>query len=143
DEALGWLQQLYPPQAFLRYGLIKIVTDVAGARVDLNGQPAGMTPMEEPLKVAAPATYRLRVAKLQFVPFQARIDVLPDATVEVRASLVRESLPVPWFKRWYVWAAVGGAVAVAGISVAIYFATRVDETPQGFIQRMLVVRGSF
>ena len=133
DEVLGWLRQLYPPEAFRRFGAIKVVTDVAGAKVELNGEPKGVTPIEEPLSVRAPATYRLRVQKGGFVPFQARIDVLPEATVEVRATLVRENQPVPWFKRWYVWAAVGGALAIASISVAVYFGTRVDETPQGFI----------
>jgi hypothetical protein len=74
------------------------------------------------------------LTKNGFAPFEAGIDVLPDATVEVRAKMVRETAPIPWYKRWYVWAAVGGAVAVAGIAVAVYFGTRVDETPMGFIR---------
>jgi PEGA domain len=135
DDVLGWLRQLYPPEAFRRYGSVRIVADVMGARVELNGALAGETPIADPIKVRAPATYRLRVAKPQYVPFLARIDVLPEATVEVRASLVRENQPVPWFKRWYVWAAVGGALAITGVSLAVYFGTRVDETPMGFIQR--------
>jgi hypothetical protein len=133
-DALGWLRQLYPPEAFRRYGAIQIAADLEGARVLLNDEPQGKTPMEQPLQVRAPATYRLRVDKPGYVPFQARIDVLPDATVEVHATLVRETQPVPWFKRWYVWAAVGGAVAVAGAAVAIYYGTRTDETPLGYIQ---------
>jgi hypothetical protein len=133
DDVLGWLRQLYPPEAFRRFGAIKVVTDVTGARVEVNGDDKGLTPIEEPISVRAPATYRLRVQKLGFVPFQARIDVLPEATVEVRATLVRETVPLPWFKRWYVWAAVGGALAIASISIAVYFGTRVDQTPQGFI----------
>jgi hypothetical protein len=132
EEALGWLRQLYPPEAFRRYGAVQIAADVAGAAVLLNGEPRGQTPLA-PLRVRAPASYRLRVDKAGYVPFQARIDVLPDATVEVRATLVRETLPTPWYKRWYVWAAVGGAAAVAGAAVAIYYGTRVDETPQGYI----------
>jgi hypothetical protein len=75
----------------------------------------------------------VRVTRAGFIPFQAKVDVTPDATVEVGATLVREEGRVPWYKRWYVWAAVGGAVAIAGASVAIYFGTRVDETPMGFI----------
>jgi hypothetical protein len=133
DEVLGWLRQLYPPEAFRRYGAIQIASDVEGAQVTLNGEPQGKTPLEKPLAMRAPASYRVRLDKPGYVPFQARIDLLPDATVEVRATLQRETGAVPWYKRWYVWAAVGGAVAIAGASVAIYYGTRVDETPQGFI----------
>lgn len=133
EQMLGWLRQLFPPDVFKRYGAIKIVTDVDDARVELNSEPQGKTPIAEALRVRAPASYKVRVTKPGFVAFQAGIDVLPDATVEVRATLVREEGRVPWYKRWYVWAAVGGAVAIAGAGVAIYFGTKVDETPMGFI----------
>ena len=53
------------------------------------------------------------------MPFQARVDVLPDANVEVHATLVKESKDAPWYKRWYVWATVGGAVAAGGAATAI------------------------
>jgi hypothetical protein len=132
EQMLGWLRQLFPPDVFKRYGAIKIVTDVDGARVELNGEQQGKTPLEA-IQVRAPASYKVRVTKPSFVPFQAGIDVTPDATVEVRATLVREEAKQPWYKRWYVWAAVGGAVAIAGAGVAIYFGTKVDETPMGFI----------
>jgi hypothetical protein len=133
DEMLGWLRQLFPPDVFKRYGAIKIVTNVAGAAVELNGESQGKTPIAESIKVRAPATYKVRLSKSDYVTFQAGIDVLPDATVEVRATLVREEGKQPWYKKWYVWAAVGGAIAIAGAAVAIYYGTKVDETPMGFI----------
>jgi hypothetical protein len=133
DEVLGWLRQLYPPEAFRRYGAIKIVTDVEGAEVTFNNEPEGKTPLEHPINMRAPATYRVRVAKPGFLPFQARIDLLPEGTIEVRATLMRESGPLPWFKRWYVWAVVGGAIAAAATGTAVYYGTRVDPTPQGVI----------
>jgi hypothetical protein len=133
DEMLGWLRQLFPPDVFKRYGAIKIVTDVEGASVELNGESQGKTPIADSIKVRAPATYKVKLQKSGYVTFQAGIDVLPDATVEVRATLVREEGKVPWYKRWYVWAAVGGAIAIAGAAVAIYYGTRVDETPMGYI----------
>ena len=133
EQMLGWLQRLFPPDVFKRYGEIKIVADVSGARVELNGEQQGKSPIADAIKVRAPAQYKVRLSKPGYVPFEAGIDVLPDATVEVRATLIREEGKVPWFKRWYVWAAVGGALAVAGASVAIYYGTRVDETPMGFI----------
>ena len=134
QQMLGWLRQLFPPGVFKRYGSILVHADVSGARVTFNDRPEGKTPLSDLISVRAPGTYRVRVTKPGYVAFQASIDVLPDATVEVRATLVREVQPLPWFKRWYVWAAVGGAVAVAGAAVAIYYGTRVDETPQLFIK---------
>jgi PEGA domain-containing protein len=135
EQALGWLRQLFPPETFRRFGSIAVDADVAGAEVTLNGEPAGKTPLAEPVKVRAPATYKLRVEKSGFVPFQARVDVLPDANVEVHATLVRESKEAPWYKRWYVWATVGGAVAIGAVATAVYFGTRTDTTPLGYVQR--------
>ncbi len=128
-----WLHQLFPDEAFRRYGSIKIVSDVNGARITLNGTAHGTTPNAEGLRVPAPGTYRVRLDKSGYLPFQARIDVPPDAIVEVRAVLSRETGATPWYKRWYVWAAVGGAAAVTGASLAAYYGTRVDQTPQGYL----------
>ena len=135
EQALGWLRQLFPPETFRRFGSIAVDADQAGAAVTLNGDPAGKTPLPEPVKVRAPATYKLRVEKSGFVPFQARVDVLPDANVEVHASMVRESKDQAWYKRWYVWAVVGGALAVGGVVTAVYFGTRTESTPLGYVQR--------
>ena len=133
EQALNWLKQLFPPDVFRRYGSIAIDADQAGAQVTLNGNGAGRTPLLQPVKVRAPATYNLKVAKSGFVPFQARVDVLPDANVEVHATLVKESRDVPWYKRWYVWAVVGGALAAGGAATAIYFGTRFDPSPVGYV----------
>jgi hypothetical protein len=133
EEILGWLRQLYPPEAFRRYGAIEVNADVDGASVSLNGENVGMTPIGHALSVRAPASYKLRIDKNGYAPFQAKIDVLPDATVEVRASMQRRVGPTPWYKRWYVWAAVGGAIAITGLSIGIYYGTRTDENPLGYI----------
>jgi hypothetical protein len=135
EMALGWLRQLFPPETFNRFGTIAVDADQAGAAVSLNGNAAGKTPLPEPVKVRAPATYKLKVEKSGFVPFQARVDILPDANVEVHATLVRESREVPWYKKWYVWAIVGGAVAAGGAATAIYFGTRTESTPLGYVQK--------
>ena len=86
------------------------------------------TDVVRPLEVLRHAVTNLREGNLEH-----RIDVLPDATVEVRASMQRRTGPTPWYKRWYVWAAVGGAVAITGASLAIYYGTRQDEAPLGYI----------
>jgi hypothetical protein len=133
DDLVDWLHQLFPAASFRRYGAIRIISDVDGAQVGLNGAHSGTTPLPDALRVAAPGSYRVRLDKPGFDPFQARIDVPPDATVEVRATLSHGNGPVVWYKRWYVWAIVGGAAAAAGAGLAIYYGTRVDQTPHGFI----------
>ncbi len=135
EQALTWLRQLFPPEVFRRYGSIAIVADESGAAVTLNNEAAGKTPLKEPLKVRAPGTYALKVSKGGFLPFEARVDVLPDDKVEVHATMVRESGSVVWYKRWYVWAAIGGALAAGGAAVAIYYGTRTESTPLGFVQK--------
>jgi hypothetical protein len=135
EQVVNWLKQLFPPETFRRYGSIVVEADQTGAQVTLNKEPAGKTPIKAPLKVRAPATYELKVAKSGYVPFEARIDVLPDGNLQVHAMLVRESRETPWYKRWYVWAAIGGALAAGGAATAIYFGTRVEPTPLGYVQR--------
>lgn len=133
EELVDWLHQLFPAEAFRRYGAIRITSDLDEAVVSVNGARSGTTPLQRSLRVAAPGSYRVRVDKPGFLSFQARIDVPPDATIEVRAVLARSVGPTPWYKRWYVWAAVGGAAAAAGAGLAIYYGTRVDTTPHGYV----------
>ncbi len=135
EQALNWLKQLFPPDVFRRYGTIAIDADQSGAQVTISGESAGRTPLTAPVRMRAPATYDIKVAKGGFAPFEARVDVLPDANVEVHATLVRETREVPWYKKWYVWAAVGGVLAAGGAATAIYFGTRVDPTPLGYVQK--------
>jgi hypothetical protein len=127
DEArmLGWLQQLYPPETFKRYGQIRISTDVSGAQVYVNAKARGKTPLPAPLQVLAPGNYRLLIEKDKFVPFQASIRVMPDTLVEVTAPLPREGKESPWYRRWYVWAGItAGVAAVVATGVAIRLATQ-------------------
>ncbi len=132
-DLLGWLRQLYPPEAFRRFGAIRIKSDVDGAEVRINGEPRGKTPLANALSLRAPASYQLELGRRGYLPFAARIDLLPDATVEVRASLSPSEHALVWYKRWYVWAIIGGTLAAAGGGLAIYYGTRTSGAPQGFI----------
>ena len=130
-----WLHQLFPADAFLRYGDLRIVSDVDAAQVSIDGTRRGTTPLSDPLRLAAPGSYRVKVDKAGFVPFQARIDVPPDSTIEVRAVLPRMNTQPVWYRRWYVWAAIGGAaVAATGVGLAVYYGTRGDSGPHAFIR---------
>lgn len=131
----GWLKQLYPPDVFKRYGFIVVTANVEGALVTINGQEKGETPLEGKVRVLAPRSYRVDLAKTGFTPFAARIDVPPDATVEVRAEMAREEGPIPWYKRWWLWAILGAAVAGGAIGFTVYALQPDASHAMGFIQR--------
>jgi hypothetical protein len=117
DAALeGYLRRLLPAADFLRWGTLRIDANVAGADVTLGGAAHGQTPVP-PIPVQAPQTVDLRVSKEGYLDFSARIDVGPDATVEVRPVLT----PRPgsaWYEKWWVWA-IAGAVVAGGVTTAV------------------------
>ncbi len=123
-----FLVRLMPNGDFLRYGVIDIVANLAGAAVTISGEPRGITPIE-PLKLKAPATYNIRVEKTGFTPFTTTIELPPDGTIKVDATLSKKGATA-WYQHWYVLAAAGVLVAGAG-GTAIYFATRPEGPGDG------------
>ncbi|HEX7839331.1 MAG TPA: PEGA domain-containing protein [Kofleriaceae bacterium] len=120
-QLLGHVNRLLPPSDFLRFGVIDIVANLAGAAVTVGGKPRGATPVEA-LKLPAPASYDIRVEKPGYVPFTTRVALPPDGEIKVEAELARKSSDA-WYQHWYVLAAAGVIVAGAG-GTAIYFGTR-------------------
>lgn len=120
DAALeDYLRRLLPREDFLRWGTLSIAADVTGADVRLGGESKGRTPLE-PIPVLAPATVDLRVSKKGYTDFSARIDVTPDATVEVRPVLTRKP-GTSWYERPWVWA-IAGAVVVGTVATVVVLA---------------------
>lgn len=117
----GYLERLLPPSDFLRFGVIDIVANVAGAAVTVGAVPRGVTPLA-PLRLRAPATYEIRVERAGYVPYRTRVALPPDGEMKVEASLARPG-GAAWYQRWYVLAGLGAVVAGAG-ATAVYFATR-------------------
>ncbi|HEY0477388.1 MAG TPA: PEGA domain-containing protein [Kofleriaceae bacterium] len=117
----GYVNRLLPPSDFLRFGVIDIVANLAGAAVTVGGQSRGMTPIEA-LKLPAPASYDIRVEKAGYLPFTTRVALPPEGEVKVEAELARRGAAA-WYQHWYVLAAAGVIVAGAG-GTAIYFGTR-------------------
>jgi hypothetical protein len=120
DAALeGYLKRLLPPADFVRWGTLRIEANLTGAEVNVAGTSRGVTPLP-PIPVQAPSSIDLRVSKPGYIDFRARIDVTPDATVEVRPVLT----PRPgnaWYERWWVWA-IAGAVVAGGVTTAVVLA---------------------
>jgi hypothetical protein len=113
----SYLHRLLPSEDFKRYGQISVQTGVTGDEVFLDEGFKGKTPLS-PLKVPAPGRYSLRVSRGGYEDFEARLDVLPEAMVEVTPNLGRKSMAPKWYQQWWVWALVGGAV-VAGTTAAV------------------------
>ena len=125
------------PTDFLRFGMIDIVANLAGASVTVGNEPRGVTPIE-PLKLPAPATYEIRVEKTGFQPYRTKVALPPEGEIKVEANLSRPGGAPAWYQRWYVVAGLGLVVAGAG-GTAIYFATR-DPAGDGRIGIMGVVQ---
>jgi len=117
----GYLSRLLPPTDFLRFGVIDIVANLAGAAVTVGGEPQGVTPIAA-LTLHAPASYDIRVEKTGYLPFTTRVALPPDGEIKVEAQLSKRGAEAAWYQHWYVLAGAGGT--------AIYFGTR-DTGPAG------------
>jgi hypothetical protein len=117
QEALSkYLERVMPRSDFLRYGMIRIRSNVAGAAVTIDSKPRGLTPVE-PLKVRAPASYEIRVSKPGYITFSARVLVPPDGNIDVRTDLTTRTGGA-WYSRWWV-AAIAGTVVVGAATGAV------------------------
>jgi hypothetical protein len=122
DEQLEqYLAKLLPPSDFVRFGVLDIIANEAGAAVLVGGTNRGMTPVS-PMKLPAPATYEIRVAKDGFLPFRASVRLPPDSEVKLPVQLQRPGRAVSWYQHWYVLAGVSLLVA-GGAAGAIYYET--------------------
>lgn len=127
----GYLQRLLPPTDFMRFGVIDIVANLAGASVIVGGERRGETPLQA-LKLPAPATYEIRIEKTGFQAYKTKVALPPDGEIKVEANLSRPGAAPAWYQHWYVVAGLGLVVAGAG-GTAIYFATRDTATSDGRI----------
>ena len=121
DRLDRYLRSLLPADDFRRFGTVVVKTGVPGDRVFVDGTLRGMTPLA-PLVLPAPGRYRLRVTRPGHQDFDATLDVLPDARLEVTPRLSPRAGPLPWYQKWWVWALVGAAVT-GGVTAAVVAAT--------------------
>lgn len=119
DEQLDqYLTRLLPPSDFVRFGVLDIIANEAGAVVLVGGKPRGATPLS-PLRLPAPATYDIRVAKDGFVPFSASVRLPPDSEVKLPIQLQRPGGGMSWYQHWYVIAGV--SLLVAGVAGTVIY----------------------
>jgi hypothetical protein len=128
DGKLGaWLERVLPAGDFDRFGVIRIASDVRGARVSVGGRARGVTPLS-PVRVPAPATYDILVAKQGYVDFRASVAVPPDAEVVVKAQLAEQSAR-PWYTRWWGLTIIGTAAAGAVVTTVLLTSGGDDDVP--------------
>lgn len=117
EEALHkYLERVMPRSDFLRYGTIRVRSNVDGAKVTIDSKARGLTPVQ-PLKVRAPASYEIRVSKPGYITFSARVLVPPDGNIDVRTDLTTRT-DSAWYKQWWV-AAIAGTVVVGAATGAV------------------------
>lgn len=124
---LTYLQRVLPASDFLRYGHLRVVSDVAQASVHINGKAKGKTPLA-PIEVEAPARYEIVVNKPGYVAFRATVAVPPGAEVEVRPSLSRIA-STPWWRSWWATTIVGTVVLGATATAIVLTRDAPSEVP--------------
>ena len=122
EAAATYLRRLLPPEQFKRFGQVVVRTGQAGDQVFVDGKLRGRTPLA-PLRVAAPGRIQIRVARPGHEDFMARLDIVPDARVEVTPTLGRSGQAPRWYQRWWVWAIVGGVVAAGAVTAVVVAAS--------------------
>ncbi len=115
SQLLKSIKQIFPPEAFRRYGFISVRSNQEGAVVKIGDKVYGKTPLKGAVRIDAPAAYRILVKKEGFMTFSANMEVPPDATITVNANLIPEIKEVgpPVYKKWWFWTVVGGSAAAA------------------------------
>lgn len=127
DAALRYVKRVLPKSDFLRYGTIRVRANVAGALVVIGDQQHGLTPIA-PVRVIAPATYELTLSKKGYQPFEASVEVPPDAAVEVRPRL-ELARSDRWYTRWWVVAIAGAAMAGAITATTLVYLDKPTDVP--------------
>jgi len=109
------LRKIYPEESFRRFGTLDITSNQKGATVKLDSRTVGQTPIE-PLKLEAPRKYSIQLQKPGFIPFQATVDLVPNARLRLDAQLspVGAGSGGAWYKKWWVISLAAGVVLAAG-----------------------------
>ena len=105
-------------------GRIDVISDVPGAQVTIDANPAGTTPLLGPVDKISAGVHKVTVTREGFTPYEEDVPVHYEKTTQVvvhqramskaaqRAERRRLGLEPPLYGRWYTWTGVAvGAVA--------------------------------
>jgi tetratricopeptide (TPR) repeat protein len=128
-------------------GKITLDGAVAGSTVTLDGARVGTTPLSAPL-VANPGRRTLELAHEGYATWRSAVAVPVGGTAAVAVTqtesvkvvtVAARDKEVPIYKRWWLWAALGGAVVVAGVVTAVVV-TSDSSTTNGLTVQLPGVR---
>ena len=103
--------------------IIHVSANRDGSLATIDNVDVGPPPLS--LKRSA-GTYKVKVHKEGFVPYEAQLTVRAGEEVDLRAPLEPETIPIT--KRWWFWTATG--VIVAGAVIGTYLLTRPEPERQ-------------
>ncbi len=106
-------------------GSLAILCDLPGALVDVDGKPAGRTPLARPIDGLEVGKHTVTLEARGYTPFNAQVDVRFQKTTEVVVRLLLTGGPIPpdhtpdapWYASPWMYATVGVVAVVAGIFV--------------------------
>lgn len=145
--ALAQLRGHLPPAPIQATLLLAINVD--GAMVTVDGEGVGESPVA-PIEVR-PGRRTVRVTRPGFSSYQRNVEITADglrinidlepdeqelARLVAAEEAAADGRPAvggsddPWFKKWYVWAGVGGAVVLTAIIIGV--AASGGASQQGF-----------
>jgi hypothetical protein len=110
-------------------GALSVLADQPGATVYLQGKAVGTTPLPT-LRGLKVGSYALRLTKPGYTDVVETVRVRFQKTAQVAVQLQaprraagtpkKVERPLPWYTRWWVWAAVG--VVAAGVGAGLGYA---------------------
>jgi hypothetical protein len=110
-------------EAIPRTGKVRISSSLPGAAVSIDGHWAGTAPLELELD---PGGHSVEVSASGYVARRDELVVAAGQTRDIAVTLDKVRKPEPpkdqWYRKWYIWSAVG--IVVAGsTAVAINYGT--------------------
>ncbi|MEM6531057.1 MAG: PEGA domain-containing protein [Myxococcota bacterium] len=118
---------LNPLDAETWSGKVEVTAEQNGAQVTLDDIMLGDTPLPNPIPGLTIGKHRLRVTKEGFVGIDHDVVVNRNEVTLIQVDLIDEASLEPWYKKWWVWTAIGG-VAAAGVITAVIVASDGDTT---------------
>jgi TolB-like protein len=109
-------------------GDLGVSANVSEAKITLDGVKAMKYPLKGPVTGLETGKHGVDMASEGYYSLYKEAYVETDKVTAVRFDLVE--LPVPWYKKWWVWTIVGTAVVGGGTTAALL---AMQEPPTGTV----------